>query len=397
MAEVYQNAALTISATGAVDSKAGLFQTVAKRTLFASVPLGEGLYGRETNLDNHWHPKAISVVHAVPGTLENSSEIHPEPLFRRAWTLQEWTLSPGIAHFATGELLCECLTAQGCECQGARLKPQRGDFQALPRDLDSFCSGRNWETLVSIFTRRQITYDSDRLPALSGIAKLLATRRPPGDRYIAGLWTSEMPLALLWERDLGDSLMTIPNPSRPAGYYAPSWSWVSVIGSVRRLRRGALLFIHGAAQIHCQVLGISRGLANPRNPYGSLCYASLKLNGMLVNVGDISTSRFGLLSVGREIDKEIITEYHERVDITFVSDVWKPYDENNRIVFCDVIFFPILSSRNGTHWEGLALRLVDSGGRIDRYTRIGTLALDTDACDAWLEDFGASRETFVIV
>ncbi|KAF2191802.1 HET-domain-containing protein, partial [Zopfia rhizophila CBS 207.26] len=100
MAEVYQNAALTISADGAADGSKGLFQTT-KIPLFEEIsipfqnPTGSGLiYARETTLET-----SGDHVHVIDHKKN-------DPLRHRGWALQEWLLSSRIAHFTTGELLC---------------------------------------------------------------------------------------------------------------------------------------------------------------------------------------------------------------------------------------------------------------------------------------------------
>lgn len=45
----------------------------------------------------------------------------------------------------------------------------------------------------------EVDEGDDKLPALSGVARLLANAT--GDEYVAGLWKSTMPFDLLWRRD----------------------------------------------------------------------------------------------------------------------------------------------------------------------------------------------------
>jgi hypothetical protein len=76
------------------------------------------------------------------------------------------------------------------------------------------------------YLRRNISYDEDRLPALSGIAKKFSATEQLGI-YLAGIWSAELPTTLLWRINprkirRGASL---PN--------TPSWSWASLKGSWR--------------------------------------------------------------------------------------------------------------------------------------------------------------------
>jgi hypothetical protein len=90
-------------------------------------------------------------------------------------------------------------------------------------DHNDLCS--IWMDLVSEYTILDLTMESDRLPALSGVAaKFLNTSL--GD-YVAGMWTQMLPLGLLYENQWRG---TGAHPSWPSDYkpQAPSWSWASI-------------------------------------------------------------------------------------------------------------------------------------------------------------------------
>jgi len=161
-----------------------------------------------------------------------------------------------------------------------------------------------WRKTVMIFTGRQITYDSDKLPALSGVAKSSAAERPADECYIAGHWRSELPLSLLWRR--GYMFGTKTPMSRPAKYHAPSWSWASVNGPIWY---GNQHRYDGC----CEVVDVSYELASPHNPYGSLQSGSLLVRGMVANVG-------GCIDVDHE---NLARRRREPVGVTFTSDIWQ--------------------------------------------------------------------------
>jgi hypothetical protein len=52
-----------------------------------------------------------------------------------------------------------------------------------------------WFALLERYGHRRCTYASDKLPAISGIAKLMATAID--DTYIAGMWTGSLEAGLL--------------------------------------------------------------------------------------------------------------------------------------------------------------------------------------------------------
>lgn len=239
MSAVYNNATLTISASAALDSSMGLFprtedREAVNRTLKLPCPGPDGeqsyIYIRKHAGDTF---KTDSMVHAA---------VEPEQsrLVTRGWVLQEELLSPRTLDFRKEELSWICSTYSRCEC---RLRPTlplshtfRGAQRAKPAKLedvvDLFFA---WPHLIMEFTKRNLTWPSDRLPALSGLAGWMEQRT--GDGYFGGLWYLDLAFLLLWhtangnDNDRETSPSTEP-PTRFAGPYAPSWSWASISGPI---------------------------------------------------------------------------------------------------------------------------------------------------------------------
>jgi hypothetical protein len=82
-----------------------------------------------------------------------------------------------------------------------------------------------WGDVLERYTAASLTFQSDLLPALSGIAKYL--QEISGATYLSGIWkTQEKPVVnLAWECE--------PNLCRPTNYRAPSWSWASTDNTVK--------------------------------------------------------------------------------------------------------------------------------------------------------------------
>lgn len=85
-----------------------------------------------------------------------------------------------------------------------------------------------WINLVQEYSRRQLTYPSDRLPALHGLQAELK-RQLGSDTYIFGMWSSDLVRQLLWTQPyfiqagtFNDAQDSIPDWSN-----IPSWSWVA--------------------------------------------------------------------------------------------------------------------------------------------------------------------------
>lgn len=154
------------------------------------------------------------------------------PLFSRAWVFQERCLAPRTLHFHANELIWECKTAVRCECKGIdvieRSQEWYRGWNAMHLEMEvanfNFQELADlWLEVVTSFSALSLSHESDRLPALSGIASrfqgsLLKT-------YVAGLWQEDLVRGLLWY--VGFTWMSASK--RPLPLRAPTWSWASII------------------------------------------------------------------------------------------------------------------------------------------------------------------------
>jgi hypothetical protein len=176
-------------------------------------------------------------------------ESHTSPLDTRAWTLQERLLSPRTLEFSTSQVRWICRKSRD-QCgwtDGGRAQPEyyseRQDL--LPNDvfnrvfeitqpLDKQSAGvdsnhnddtakKDWYRLVRAYTHRKLTNPTDRILAVSGLAKEYDAVLQ--DEYVAGLWRRTLLKELLW--DVETATQTAPD-----AFQGPSWSWTSVNGHV---------------------------------------------------------------------------------------------------------------------------------------------------------------------
>ncbi len=153
-------------------------------------------------------------------------------LSTRGWVLQESILAPRLLHFTAEETTWECKTTSRCECRVRRHHhryeiPLRQRLRAQPNH------NTDWPYLVQEFSCRDLTYPSDRLPAISGLASWV--QPPPSDvTYYAGLWSDSLPQTLFWFCiSHNPDLPVVPRPSRRVDPpCAPTWSWASITGRV---------------------------------------------------------------------------------------------------------------------------------------------------------------------
>lgn len=273
MASIYAGAYITIAATGAVNNQAGLFVDGNLTTTRVPCPYGDGesvdLHLREAiSHDLFWEDGGVYI--REPG-------YDPRlPLLSRGWVHQERILSPRILHFTRDELVWECMQNSDCEC-GARTPhatPLKEEMSAplVAGDWTAHEINAAWHDTVIDYTSKNLTYERDRLPALSGLAKRFCQMKP-GIDYLAGLWRDSLALDLLWFTS-GDGETQVIN------FSLPSWSWASVNGKVgynnHKSDRIAIEILHA----ECDVLG--------PDPTGEIRSGKITLKGMIEPVQSLS-------------------------------------------------------------------------------------------------------------
>ncbi|EAA35399.3 HET-domain-containing protein [Neurospora crassa] len=174
-------------------------------------------------------------------------DLRKDPIFKRAWTYQEYVLSPHILSYRTHHLEWKCRThtelvgtpefelpitktsmtsekIDGCE---------KGQQKVLMTNLSTYrlSSSTSWNDVVQEYTTRAASLASDKLRALSAVARVY--RFETGKEYLAGLWKEDIPIALCWGNGpVGPQLRREYGPfltsRRPREYRAPSWSWASI-------------------------------------------------------------------------------------------------------------------------------------------------------------------------
>tara|TARA_R110002003_G_scaffold48_7_gene4001 strand:+ start:3937 stop:5616 length:1680 start_codon:yes stop_codon:yes gene_type:complete len=255
MASVYGGAWLTIAAAWGSSMHDGLF-TIRPHDSTDHIDIGlESLEDDSCKGTLRLVPK-----HDLP---VDSME---EPLYTRAWALQERVLSKRVLICNRDQFVWEC---QGhCFAEsGFRLKSigaMRLDQVFLDKlGSESMAFRNTWQCIVTDYCHKALTNPFDKLPAIGGLARKFHALRPD-DTYLAGLWKNSLFDDLLWVHraidwydNQGRYLMVAPTSlqkrNKPQGYRAPSWSWASIDGDVR------WKFSHnnGTGKCHAQLLDYS--------------------------------------------------------------------------------------------------------------------------------------------
>ncbi|OBT86755.1 hypothetical protein VE02_04233 [Pseudogymnoascus sp. 03VT05] len=255
MTDVYRNAYVTLAADMAHNSDAGLFVTETCATngapqvrQFSQVD-DTGICQILVRLN--W-PKPGKNRHL--GDVENSRSCYASEAVSKlkgwAWALQENMLSTRTVHFTNAELIWECGYSYECSCGNPMYRNSTmSDFKVILKssstarfhseETSNLASGI-WHSVVEDFTYRDLTYEKDRLPALSSLARMLPFSQV---EYLAGLWQNRLADDLIWLNPLGRTYSDLddnsaasarpdtpklPNGYRIQGEYAPSWSWASI-------------------------------------------------------------------------------------------------------------------------------------------------------------------------
>lgn len=243
MADVYANGYVMLAADGSENCHGGCFPRAGGPSfpIAAPGPVGRSskVYCRLTNVLADDLGEVCHSLHDPQGGFRRNA------LDSRGWTLQERILAPRTLHFGNSEIGWECASKRACECQvvatqtdwDSRFKAQlvnsQGRIADRPNSLADSAGDRwLWSNIVEEFTRRNLTNSKDILPALSGLAKRMCLGAE--GEYISGMWRKKLPGFLMWRPDYyyirSNSLSRVPR--RHERYYAPSWSWASVIGPI---------------------------------------------------------------------------------------------------------------------------------------------------------------------
>ncbi|KID82946.1 HET domain protein [Metarhizium guizhouense ARSEF 977] len=260
MDQYYNKSLLTISAAGAAGSEQGCFlprETTAGRV---RLNLKQSL-AVMTKVPRKCLPCLSPRIQrdVMDGPLPGGSDvyvsemppnvpfIHSERGDGRAWILQETALSPRLLIYGQDMVAWLCNTRH-CTERGDDIRHDTSSHYVmaprLPHHLRhapgyssedvrwrmalrwvTMEASTWWAKMVQNYSRRRLTYEADKLPAISGCARAIQDLNK--DDYYSGLWKRTLTNDLLWQS------VASRTASRPATYRAPSWSWASIEGEVK--------------------------------------------------------------------------------------------------------------------------------------------------------------------
>ncbi|KAH9866514.1 hypothetical protein J1614_008204 [Plenodomus biglobosus] len=151
----------------------------------------------------------------------------------RAWTFQEEQLSKRRLYFGATRMYLSCprkILTEPSLSRDSNTVHFHDALNAFKTAADYARLYDMWIEFIKDYASRELTFERDRFPAISGLASLVA--EATGDEYIVGLWKNDIVRGLLWaeggqrERDMVMGQRCRQTAS-PMTYACPSWSWAA--------------------------------------------------------------------------------------------------------------------------------------------------------------------------
>jgi hypothetical protein len=393
MGDVYNNSWCNIAATASSNSRGGCF------------------YGRVSALVEPILVECVSSgsVLSQPEDAEKHLIINPDlwreeidsaPLSNRAWVLQERCLAPRQLHFGAGQVSWECRESVACETYpgglpfysplfnsvSTRIKDLGGTLEKIrrlrrnkkPEDVTDLQEALGhaywlWSETVTEYSRCQLTFATDKLVAMSGLAKTM--KDGVDDTYLAGLWKRFLPQELLWHTT---SLVTKPTEQRgrgpavrPRPLRAPTWSWASTEADIE-----VTVVPFPDDSLYKCFIDVLEAHIQPvtEDETGQIVSGVLRLRGHLVKAevyihGDYKSSTFSLKIGDLVIEKEVVggVEIDNEVFLDEAPSHAYPGISVGKDISCMPVFCGLADSGDITWLEGILLQPVDGGECFERF------------------------------
>jgi hypothetical protein len=290
MGAIYKHSTVTLVAASASSSTEGF--------------LGQG---KTTSPTVHLPLFVDSSCAGTMGLRYNAMASHAaEPLFNRAWALQELLLSPRVLLFSSNQVMLRCMEYHfqpvpetHIDFSWRLLKLPASVFGLIPPPDPHGLSDQlyetghmleqhsTWRRIVEEYSGRDLTYFNDRLIALAGIASELSNSWK--DVYLAGLWAKTIIQDLAWRghTKLESSLhgekryLAVNDVDHTKRAGIPSWSWASAAFRVK-LMTSDDDFSADAKMISYSVVPMSE-----KSPFGRVKEACLTLDAQVLMVSGL--------------------------------------------------------------------------------------------------------------
>ncbi|KAF4457390.1 HET-domain-containing protein [Fusarium austroafricanum] len=212
MAEVFENATVTIAASSSADPTIPFF--THRLSSYRDMQLKYDSRDSNRQLSFKARRKIPLGIH-----IKSYQTAEIDPLDSRAWALQEKELATRFISFTGGEVQWKCKQQRLCECQNTSFPSKRLFHTSSPSDQQY----KDWHNIVEKCASRKLRYATDRIPGLAGLAGKFSAIT--GSTYMVGMWKENLLQDLSWQRGHRTAVEPV------AEYLSPSFSWVSITGS----------------------------------------------------------------------------------------------------------------------------------------------------------------------
>jgi hypothetical protein len=356
MGDIYGDADLVIAATLAGNGGHGLYHDRRPSRIEIPTSKGKDLVAIVFEKSHHDVWKKGEQFWAAPEL----------PLLHRAWAFQERMLAKRVVHFTPYELIWECRSSVDCECGdlhnpqsswsefgvGKNLKTKYGEVVKWGSDMDRV---NFWHDICAQYSARTITYASDRLPALSSIAREINMPDFLG-RYLAGIWECTLPGGLLWWSEYTSPAFYpggTATHQRARQSCVPSWSWLSIDGRVSTWGRCIVSLV---CILHIQYIP-SQG-----DEYGSCLAGAITVSGKTILVEVTSAT----LNKGSR--EKRINLINSNETFSFITDT-SPFELSDEDLETSTLLALEFAHGRLSYVHAIIMRLVP--GSSDQFERLG--------------------------
>ena len=332
MKDVYGSATITIEATNSTSADYGIFK---------SRSISPGACRLNWRSSDQMQPHNVFL---RSGSEFWDTTMKNEPLNTRGWALQESLLAPRTLSYSTQQMIWECLERKVGESgrpvlPGERhrdknfvqtimannystwektkqaftrlsLKIMPVEWTAVPNSWvyshDAMYS--RWFAIVKDYTGRNLTVQSDILPALSGLAS--AFQNLLHDEYCAGLWKNDIIRGMCWERTAVPKrdFKALKAGQKKQDDFLPSWSWASIIGGrVSNVLEEEELWPFAKVEEIAQILHMRTTTKN-KDVFGQIVHAEILIRAPFRYIDDPRIETSSSKSTAFPVPKELVTQ-----------------------------------------------------------------------------------------
>ena len=226
MHNIYRHSWCNLAATSAEDGSFGMLRHLASRDDMSARPIRVKMRVKSKDIIFVGYNETLWL-----------DQIDRGPLKSRGWVVQELVLAPRVLHFGKHQLFWDCPRLRACEtlqngpvsefeimnriAPGCIMAPENFKNKSKLKAKEAYWWSRiaQWMELVEEYSKCRLTVATDRLVAISGLAKSMNL----DVKYYAGIWGAFVAKQLMWQ--ISESSPRKANP--PPSALAPSWSWVT--------------------------------------------------------------------------------------------------------------------------------------------------------------------------